>query len=512
MAGDITEAGASYSQGVGLIFVFNLIVGTGALTMPYAFSQSGWLLSLIFVIALAFMSYMTVTFVIETMAAANAVLRHRAAEKIRQNQLLQGGGLLCDSLEDYERQPLLTCATRIRGNGSIQSDARAADVYQTDYYDIAARVELGQMASLFFNKVGVNLFYICLAIYLYGDLAIYAAAVPKSLRDAVCTYQGVNDSFCNPNRTVQDSDLCWEGVESVDRMNAYRIFVAVFSLLLGPFFFFNVQKTKYLQYFTTVMRWFAFITMITLAVIRLASGKGQGRPVVANFAGIPSLFGICIYSFMCHHSLPSLVTPIKNKSRLSTLFGGDYLLILGFYALLSFTGIFAFDKLKDLYTLNFEPNRCEAIIDPITTVVPIQYILTLFPVFTLSTNFPIIGVTLRNNLRTLFYREDHPYPLAVDRFVFPLLALLPPVVIALATADLDELVAITGSYAGAGVQYFIPLFLVYCARKDTSARFSDGVKNKHASPFRHTAWLVIVFLWATAAVVLVTVNHIITKS
>ncbi|XP_064638395.1 transmembrane protein 104-like isoform X4 [Lineus longissimus] len=494
MAGDITEAGASYSQGVGLIFVFNLIVGTGALTMPYAFSQSGWLLSLIFVIALAFMSYMTVTFVIETMAAANAVLRHRAAEKIRQKSSTDN---TFSDRQSNEVTPLL---------------ARAADVYQTDYYDIAARVELGQMASLFFNKVGVNLFYICLAIYLYGDLAIYAAAVPKSLRDAVCTYQGVNDSFCNPNRTVQDSDLCWEGVESVDRMNAYRIFVAVFSLLLGPFFFFNVQKTKYLQYFTTVMRWFAFITMITLAVIRLASGKGQGRPVVANFAGIPSLFGICIYSFMCHHSLPSLVTPIKNKSRLSTLFGGDYLLILGFYALLSFTGIFAFDKLKDLYTLNFEPNRCEAIIDPITTVVPIQYILTLFPVFTLSTNFPIIGVTLRNNLRTLFYREDHPYPLAVDRFVFPLLALLPPVVIALATADLDELVAITGSYAGAGVQYFIPLFLVYCARKDTSARFSDGVKNKHASPFRHTAWLVIVFLWATAAVVLVTVNHIITKS
>jgi hypothetical protein len=35
----------------------------------------------------------------------------------------------------------------------------------------------------------------------------------------------VNDSFCDPNRTVLDSDLCWESVNSVDRMNAYRIFV-----------------------------------------------------------------------------------------------------------------------------------------------------------------------------------------------------------------------------------------------------------------------------------------------
>jgi amino acid permease len=252
--------------------------------------------------------------------------------------------------------------------------------------------------------------------------------------------------------------------------------------------------------------------MITLALIRLADGRGQGHPVLANFDGIPSLFGICIYSFMCHHSLPSLVTPIKNKSKLTTLFASDYLLILCFYALLAFTGIFAFDKVKDLYTLNFEPNRCGEVKDPITTVVPIQYILTLFPVFTLSTNFPIIGVTLRNNLQTLFHREDHPHPWAVDQLVFPLLAILPPVAVALGTADLDQLVGITGSYAGAGVQYFIPIFLVYCARKDTQARFSDGVKNKHASPFRHTAWLLFIFLWASAAVVLVTVNHIITKS
>lgn len=34
--------------------------------------------------------------------------------------------------------------------------------------------------SLLFT-VGVNLFYLCIIIYLYGDLAIYAAAVPVSL-------------------------------------------------------------------------------------------------------------------------------------------------------------------------------------------------------------------------------------------------------------------------------------------------------------------------------------------
>ena len=43
----------------------------------------------------------------------------------------------------------------------------------------------GQMASMFYNKVGAKLFYASLIIYLYGDLAIYAAAMPKSLRNVI---------------------------------------------------------------------------------------------------------------------------------------------------------------------------------------------------------------------------------------------------------------------------------------------------------------------------------------
>jgi hypothetical protein len=38
------------------------------------------------------------------------------------------------------------------------------------------------MSALFFSPLGRNLFYLCLVIYLYGDLAIYGAAVAKSLR------------------------------------------------------------------------------------------------------------------------------------------------------------------------------------------------------------------------------------------------------------------------------------------------------------------------------------------
>ena len=75
------------------------------------------------------------------------------------------------------------------------------------------------MASLFFNGWGRTLFYLCITIYLYGDLAIYAAAVAKSLRDVACTFTPANASRSTGN--ISENALCWKDAE-VTRIDAYR--------------------------------------------------------------------------------------------------------------------------------------------------------------------------------------------------------------------------------------------------------------------------------------------------
>lgn len=64
-----------------LIYMFNLIVGAGPLTLPKAFSMAGVVLSSILLIFLAFMSFMTTTFMIEAMASANAYARYQLRQK-----------------------------------------------------------------------------------------------------------------------------------------------------------------------------------------------------------------------------------------------------------------------------------------------------------------------------------------------------------------------------------------------------------------------------------------------
>lgn len=111
---------------------------------------------------------------------------------------------------------------------------------------------------MFFNRYGTISFFICIAIYLYGDLAIYGAAVGKSLRDTVeydffksllkiffyfvklfislkaCTYYPP-DVPCN--QTLNGTIRCWADYE-LSRDNAYRLFLVRYILIVHIYFMF----------------------------------------------------------------------------------------------------------------------------------------------------------------------------------------------------------------------------------------------------------------------------------
>lgn len=247
--------------------------------------------------------------------------------------------------------------------------------------------------------------------------------------------------------------------------------------------------------------------MISIAVNRLITQGRSGNPPAADILGVPALFGACVYSFMCHHSLPSLIVPISEKQSLKSLMSLDYILICGFYLCLAITGIFAFANLEDLYTLNFVPSQNQSNM----FLKLIEYFLSLFPVFTLSASFPIIAITLRNNLQTLFLDTARleSYHFLLRRILFPLLVIIPPTMVSYSTDSVGSLVSFTGSYAGTGIQYIIPIALVFSARRTCTNLLGLGIINEYRSPFSNTFWLIGVLLWALTCVVLVTLNFLI---
>jgi hypothetical protein len=191
-------------------------------------------------------------------------------------------------------------------------------------------VEMSYMAELFFPKIGVTLFYICIVIYLFGDLCIClfvsfsrcfgflpltptvtcadAVAVPKSLQQATCASIPSSNNNSSSLGLSGTHDHCFGSFSYAD---AYYLYLGLFALLLGPFCFFNVQKTKPLQVATSLVRWTTFTMMIVIAIVGIARGEGftseDPRPpapasiAIADFGNLKTLFGVSIYSFMCHH-------------------------------------------------------------------------------------------------------------------------------------------------------------------------------------------------------------------
>ena len=251
--------------------------------------------------------------------------------------------------------------------------------------------------------------------------------------------------------------------------------------------------------------------MVVIAVQRLVEKKGKGHPPAISLSNIPNLFGICVYSFMCQHSLPQLITPINKKRRVYAHFGATIFFILIFYCLLSLTGIFCFEDLYDLYTLNFQPPKCSDASSPVYIYTPIyiEYFLALFPVFTLSTSFPIIGITLRNNLTHIigFHRSSRRLVYkAFNKVLLPSIVLLIPMCIALLTSDIQFLVGVTGSYAGTFIQYIVPASLVLLARR--RIQYFNLENTSFVSPFRHNFWIYLIFVWSVVCLVVVTVNNV----
>ncbi|GLE04372.1 hypothetical protein PINS_up013302 [Pythium insidiosum] len=492
MAGGGGPSIGSYSPLTGFVFIFNLIVGAGALTIPHAFAQVGLLYGALALALLALTSYVTATFMVEAIAGVNALRkRPRELEVGVDDAAHKSAGADTSDGDDAPTTEFMPLMDHDR----LEKKLRGAEI-RLDF-DLSRKVELAQMAHALFNHHGIVAFYTCVVVYLYGDLAIYAVAVPKSMREIVCPRP-------SPNVTV------WPCSEHLNSSDLYRVFVVVFGLVLGPFTFGHMQKTRALQLVTTVVRHASFALMIVLAIVGIARGEGRSVNDVVSYeqpSRIATFFGVCIYSFMCHHSIPGLVAPISDKSKVGYVMAGAFVAVLGVYLLLCVSATFRFqpDEIDDVYTLNFKryPVRLVA------------YFLSLFPVCTLSANFPLICITLRENLRTLAHNLSSSSTDARDhetagtglsgffaRHIYAFVAIVPPLVVALFTEDVSMLVGFTGAYAGLGIQWVVPTALVWCLRRRLAA-----ASNPFASPFAHSAWLYMAFALSGAAVVLITLTH-----
>eukprot|EP00897_Mesotaenium_endlicherianum_P003252 jgi/Mesen1/2955/ME000176S01995 len=281
-------------------------------------------------------------------------------------------------------------------------------------------------------------------------------------------------------------------------------------------------------------RQIALVLMTVLALVRVArDGFHPAGVKLANFTQLPNLVGGAVYCYMCHHSLPGIIAPMKEKEKEVKLAAYTFTLVCAFYLLLFLSTAAAFGSDQPL-TREWRRAQYGAL----------GYFIALFPVLSVSSNFPMLCITLRNNLFSLARLCLNKRKAKVARsaggerqplmerqlsegappsagFSMPayvaiaMVASVPPLYFGI---NINSLVGFTGNYAGCAVMFIVPSCFVLLSREKTNGAIPGGPqhaayghpRNKLASPFQGPAWPIAVLVWSFLVIAVVSTNYVYT--
>ena len=232
----------------------------------------------------------------------------------------------CCLLETIERVNLLKSTTYELEMSNLENEDDKF-LYSDNYEQIALRnknsasyvistenkVEITDLCKIYMGNNGRNIYSCFLSIYIYGTLTAYCSVFAESL------------SVHTPLFTSQNVN--------------YNIYLSIFFVLVVPFSCFELNEQIEWQVFLAICRIVLVVLMLVSIYISVidtdtnpnADGALSGFMFVdypdapygsnlVNFKGSIVLLPIAAFSNIFHHSIPSLIQPVKDKKYLFEIF------------------------------------------------------------------------------------------------------------------------------------------------------------------------------------------------
>lgn len=396
--------GDRYGATVCSIFMVNMVLGTGPMTLPYAFNQAGIVLGAIFLGVLMFLSFITTTFVVEALATANRVRDSKLPLRACPDSL-------CDSLDEDR--------------------------------EIKERLEIGAIAEAVMPRKLSAMPYIVLCVYAYGVLTVYVISGVSSLAKEIGFVGGIDSYYIILVCFVLFvTPICFLDFQKTRPLQICIGAVRLIVVVMMMFF---------------MVRW----------LIRQDKDV-ESRPIpLFNLDGIPDLFGNSAFIFMVHHSIPGLVFPLKDQRHAPRAVAGAFFTCYVVYLVLCLLALWAFDEetwtscpntpshpcdIQTLFNMNF------ASVDENWAAT----FIVCYPILVISV-FPLVAITLRNNLKALRGVTGNGIDFVNIRYT--LLTVVPPFAVACFTRDVQSVMTYIGGYFGFALMLLIPSLLVLHGRK-----------------------------------------------
>jgi amino acid permease len=432
-----------FSPFVGFCFTINYILGTGFLTVPWAFCQGGLVLSTVVIILVGFFSDMSKNFLLETMARAEAMLDNRMHWIKRQPGDEEKGRLIYSPvLTKGESSDLLESAAMMSydydstRNNSTHGVAGATGKFggfslpgtpgvsqpgtpgasqpgtplgqhagrrlihrPTPKYLVKHRkFEVNSLCRVFVGKTGLRIYTAFICLYIYCTLWAYTSVFASAMAKAFPFFNG-GDFDSN-----------------------YFIFALVFAAMVVPMSCMELDEQVVVQVLMTGARFLMLGLMVGTSSlcaqdIHSTTGNNFQEAPMIRLAGAHKMLPIMVFAHIYHHSVPGLAHPVADKKKLSGIFRATIIFSTIAYAFIGIILASTFGaSIEQSSNLNWKSftggtavvNESGEIVSIAWWAKAISIYVLCFPALDVISAFPLNAITLGNNMMGSFYgRKIH---------------------------------------------------------------------------------------------------------
>lgn len=401
-------------------FTVNYILGVGTLGIPFAFQKAGLLISIVLMAAVGLLTTMTVNFVVECCIRASKLPREETT--------------------GVRKSPT---ATKRKASPSFSTDAGQKERIP----------ELTQCCGTYLSTPMQISFQVCLSGLMYAGLTAYTQVFVHSVR----------------------SQFSW-----AEDMSSGAIEL-IFSAIVLPLSCAELTEQVGVQVAMAGLNFLLLILMMSSSLLAALVEGTVGRGLTAEvtrsdpaYAGL--IFSTAVFGQLFQHSVPGLMRPLsadQQRYAPSVFRTAIWTTAIFYMALGAFVSAYFGDAVLPSCNLNWERFAWPWVGEGTSAVLSSAVIL--FPALNTLTVFPLIAITLGNNLACYFpHLKRLPVganPLLarttrkrLHTMTWRLVAALPPIGLSLLISDLSMTMQLAG-LCGIVVAYVVPAVLQLRSRE-----------------------------------------------
>ena len=456
--------------------------GSGFLTLPWAFHQTGPILGCIVLSVFAWFSIVAVVFILEANDRANTI-----RDSGRESELPTIYNELHAPTTGYRTIKDKDSAFDVPDSNQKDAASQLHTIVVVRSGPPSCRVEMTELCRMFLGERAKQAFACVISVYMYGTLWAYITVFAKAFAMVFnfSTY-------------------------------SYELYLVLFAFIVVPLSLMELSEQVYVQVTLAVFRVVMVAVMIsTTSVAYLThtpafgelsnmgfqdadAADGQRSELLDfNAAKLYQLLPLAAYAYIFHHSVTALSEPIADKRDLTKMFAISILVAFIGYTLLAIVlasyfgpNVMSSSNLNWIYYVGSKEELDDS--TPYYAQVIALFVI-LFPALDVASAYPLNAFTLGNNLMSSYFGDDiqaHEKS-RLQLSAFRLLASLPPFVGAFFVSDLGHITSFTG-LTGFVIAFIVPALLAYYS----DARMKQlelSSATVHSSAWASTRWQYAVF-------------------